>query len=104
MNLLFGLLIFVEACTSVVPLEPEETPPEPLDVPAQLACDTDLDCGTGGCSGQICGNKAYAEGSITTCEFQPIYGCYQQTSCSCVNNGCRWLETDAYKQCLAEIP
>ena len=54
------------------------------------SCNTDEDCVSAGCSGQIC-QSIDEESLITTCEFLE---CYNQefygVSCGCVNNKCQW--------------
>lgn len=68
-------------------------------VPAPPAgyCETDADCMTGGCSGQLCLSKGQAEeGGITTCEWKDEYDCYVPNGCGCINNRCAWsAETQA---------
>jgi eight-cysteine-cluster-containing protein len=51
------------------------------------ACQTDADCGTGGCSGEVC--AADDQTIYTTCEaiIGPAGGC------QCVDNQCQWAET-----------
>jgi hypothetical protein len=57
-------------------------------------------CYVGGCSAQICSDKKDA---MSTCEFTPVYACYQKTStCERQASGqCGWTETSALKACLA---
>jgi eight-cysteine-cluster-containing protein len=53
------------------------------------SCSSNSDCGTGGCSGQVCEGKD--EGTLTTCQMKD---CYKDedygVSCGCVNGKCRW--------------
>jgi len=54
------------------------------------ACSTDADCGTGGCSGQVCQSRD-EEPIITTCEYRDCYNARQYgIQCKCVNQGCQW--------------
>ncbi len=67
----------------------------------QLRVDTfrALDCQRGGCSGQICSNRA---GVVSTCEFRPEYACYQQAECGAQSSGhCGFTQTPELQMCLA---
>lgn len=66
-------------------------------------CTTDLDCATGGCSGQICGLKEKVKDIITTCEWREEYGCLRLTNCRCINDKCQWEENSAYKNCIDNL-
>lgn len=51
-------------------------------------CTTDADCGTGGCSGEVCAPSAALEGLMTTCEVQP---CFERLDrCGCHDGRCTW--------------
>jgi len=53
-------------------------------------CNSDADCVTGGCSGQICQSKS-EEQLTTTCEFKECYRASDYgLSCRCINNQCIW--------------
>ena len=54
------------------------------------SCSSDSDCGTGGCSGQIC-LGVDEEQMVTTCEWLDCYDdeAYD-VSCSCVEEQCQW--------------
>ncbi|RLI91476.1 MAG: hypothetical protein DRO90_02335 [Candidatus Altiarchaeales archaeon] len=66
-------------------------------------CNVDDDCGTGGCSNQICGPKEKVKGIITTCEYRPEYECLKLTSCKCIKGKCKWEETEEYEECLEKL-
>lgn len=66
-------------------------------------CIIDVDCGVGGCSGQVCASKDTVSTLITTCEYLPEYDCFKQTSCGCVEGKCLWKETPAYADCLEKL-
>jgi eight-cysteine-cluster-containing protein len=68
-----------------------------------VECTQDPDCGTGGCSGQICGLKEEVGNITTTCEYRPEYDCLQLTSCKCINGECKWEENDAYLECMENL-
>ena len=85
------LIIFVVACTKVE---------KPI---TKVECNTNNECGTGGCSSQICGKKGEVENIITTCEFKAEYECLKETSCSCINNKCQWQQNNVYLSCLDKI-
>lgn len=54
-------------------------------------CETNEDCVTGGCSGQVCGNST--ESMTTTCEWLDCYSDEKYNmECVCVNNKCGWTE------------
>lgn len=63
-------------------------------------CQTDADCMTGGCSGQLCGLKDVVGDTITTCEYRNDYACLKETSCGCNDGICQWANTPEYQQCL----
>lgn len=59
-------------------------------------------CYVGGCSGQVCSDKA---GVITTCESRPEYACYKTAACERQLDGqCGWTQTSALKECLSNPP
>ncbi len=68
-----------------------------------IDCNSNLDCGVGGCSRQICGQKDEVKDAITTCEFKEEYECLKETSCLCIKNKCQWLENKDYLNCLEKI-
>ncbi len=63
-------------------------------------CQTDADCMTGGCSGQLCGLKEVVSDTVTTCEYRNDYACLKETSCGCNDGICQWANTPEYQQCL----
>jgi eight-cysteine-cluster-containing protein len=68
-----------------------------------VECTQDPDCGTGGCSGQICGLKEKVEDVVTTCEYRPEYDCLNLTSCKCIDGICQWEENNAYMACTENL-
>lgn len=72
-------------------------PKEPVE------CILDSDCGTGGCSGQLCGEKDEIKGIMTTCEYRESYSCFELTNCGCVDGNCEWRVNSAYLDCLEEF-
>jgi len=53
-------------------------------------CSSDVDCITGGCSGQVCQSRS-EEPVITTCEYTECYNAQAYgVTCGCVNNKCQW--------------
>jgi eight-cysteine-cluster-containing protein len=54
-------------------------------------CATDSDCGTSGCSGQVC--KSLSEASVvTTCEWQSCYSDEKYgVQCACAEGKCQWV-------------
>lgn len=66
-------------------------------------CNSNADCGVGGCSGQVCGKLGEVEGVITTCEMRPEYDCLQKTSCGCVMGQCKWAENKDYVDCMSKF-
>jgi len=94
--LLAVLAVIVAACQVE---EPDETPVVILEP----ECNTDADCATAGCSGQLCVTAEEAPGIITTCEFREEYSCLKETSCGCVEGQCNWTQTDGYLSCLEDL-
>ena len=76
--------------------------PKPPVLPHENAteCASDADCGTGGCSGQVCTAASEAAGVITTCEYRPEYDCLKLTGCGCINGECVWQQNAEYVACL----
>lgn len=66
-------------------------------------CSKDSDCGTGGCSGQVCAAADKAPSIITTCEYLPEYGCLKKTGCGCVSGKCEWKKTQDYLDCMKNL-
>ncbi len=50
------------------------------------ACETDADCQSGGCGGELCYNPAVSEGASTCDCTAPSYGC------GCVDGTCSWYQ------------
>ena len=86
-SLIFALLIFVAGCTK------QENP---IDLGGFCgtstlgACETDAECVTDGCSGQVC--RSVSQGPIeTTCEYLECYDDITYgVQCGCVNSKCQW--------------
>jgi len=58
------------------------------------ACLTDVNCFTGGCSGQVCQSKN-EEPFVTTCEYKDCYNAKEfGVSCKCIDNQCQWDKTN----------
>ena len=56
-------------------------------------------CYKTGCSSQICSDDLV----MTTCEWLPIYYCYQQAECKRQKDGeCGFTENEELKKCLEE--
>ena len=54
------------------------------------SCNSDSQCKTGGCSGQVC-QGVDEEDVITTCEYKDCYNSASfDVSCGCVDNKCEW--------------
>ena len=68
-----------------------------------VECNLNTDCSIGGCSSQLCGPKESISEVITTCEYNPIYDCYKETTCGCIHEKCQWIENDAYNTCMQNI-
>ena len=71
--------------------------------PQEAECGSNSGCETGGCSGQLCGNKGGFEGLTTTCDFKGEYSCLKLTKCSCIENKCAFEETKDYIGCMAKF-
>ena len=67
-------------------LENPRTPLEGTCVRNEGACESDADCTSGGCGGELCFNPALSEG-VTTCECTAPAG-----GCGCINGQCAWYE------------
>jgi eight-cysteine-cluster-containing protein len=67
------------------------------------SCVSDADCGTGGCSGEICGFRDKVRGIMTTCAVPSSYRCYKVTSCGCVDGRCQWKPTQDFLSCMGAI-
>lgn len=53
-------------------------------------CNSDADCMSGGCSGQVCQSKS-EEPIITTCEYRDCYNAEAYgLTCGCLNKKCQW--------------
>ena len=57
------------------------------------------ECIVSGCSSQVCAEEPV----FTTCEWLPIYQCFQLTACGNYGEGggCGWEETDEFLECIA---
>jgi hypothetical protein len=79
-----------------LPTEPEPEPsPLPTPIPEKP---TQKGCYRGGCSGQLCTDRADV---ITTCEFRAEYACYTTATCERQVDGmCGWTLTEEVRACL----
>jgi len=71
--------------------------------PHKSECSVDADCGVKGKFGEFCVpiNK-----TITIDEKKPwkkIYGCYNKTTCGCIDGECRWTPTDDFVDCIDTV-
>ena len=96
---LLGTMILVVSCTTST----QKQVSEEQENTTILECETNSDCATGGCSGQICGSAEKVKNLFTTCEFRPEYKCLKMTSCSCINGKCMWEENQAYLDCMVAL-
>ncbi|CAN5152190.1 hypothetical protein BH11PAT3_BH11PAT3_0690 [soil metagenome] len=59
-------------------------------------------CYVGGCSGQLCTANP---GTISTCEYNPAYGCYKTATCERQSSGqCGFTQTPELAMCLNNPP
>ena len=65
-------------------------------------CKSDLDCATGGCSGEVCAPKKVAREIVTPCVYREWYSCLRLTSCGCYNGLCTWKPNPEFEKCLKE--
>ncbi len=57
-------------------------------------------CYVGGCSAQICSDSPNV---VSTCEYSPVYACYQGATCERQASGsCGWTMTSSLAQCIAD--
>jgi hypothetical protein len=61
-------------------------------------------CAIGGCSSQLCGEKATIHGIGTTCEWLPQYGCFRSARCGRFGPAgeCTWELTPELLACLSD--
>jgi hypothetical protein len=66
----------------------------------------DAGCAIGGCSSQLCGEKAFIDRIATTCEWWPHYACYLEARCGRFGPGgaCAWEQAPELLACLADPP
>lgn len=98
--LIITIAIFAASCQQQQAAQPQQPRKENV---TKAGCGSDSDCGTGGCSGQVCTTAAEAAGIITTCEYRAEYDCLKLTSCGCVEGKCAWKETPELKSCLDAV-
>jgi eight-cysteine-cluster-containing protein len=65
-----------------------------------IECAGDMDCGVGGCSGEICTTAERAKGMVTACVWKPDFECLKKTACKCMEGKCGWEENQAYRECV----
>jgi len=64
--------------------------PEFCGISTEYACESNDDCMTGGCSGQVC-QGVEEEKIMTTCQFRECYsGEKYGLTCGCFENKCIW--------------
>lgn len=55
-------------------------------------CKSDVDCTTGGCSGQVC--MGVGEDVVTTCEWKDCFDAKKfNMKCGCFENKCQWAQS-----------
>ncbi|MEK7180345.1 MAG: Gmad2 immunoglobulin-like domain-containing protein [Patescibacteria group bacterium] len=92
-----GMLIFQKDNPSGLPEHDDE-----LQIPITFSKELitpnpNRECKPTGCSGQICSDEDVA----TTCEWSPVYSCYQNAECKRQNNGkCGFTETPELTSCV----
>jgi len=69
----------------------------------KVECYKDIDCLSGGCSGQLCLPRDQASSTITTCEWKDEYECYAQDGCICQNNTCQWAGNELFTECMNNL-
>jgi predicted secreted protein len=64
--------------------------------------DTGKACVRTGCSGQLCVEES-PDGMASTCEYRPVYACYQAATCARQDDGkCGFTPTEELASCVAE--
>lgn len=114
----FGPTDTVQQCLDSFRSSPTPTPsqqPSPTPEPAESPSPTPVpspsitpsSCVRAGCSGQLCVSSDLSDslnGIITTCEYLPIYACYQDAACELQPDGsCGFTPTQELQQCLNEF-
>jgi len=67
-------------------------------------CKSDLECATGGCSGEVCTTRDKAGEIVTPCIYAEWYDCLRLTQCGCYNGVCTWKPNSDFEKCLKEPP
>ncbi len=65
-------------------------------------CSTDADCGTAGCSQEVCVPASKTGDVITTCEILPCFGAVE--ACGCHEGLCTWSLKEQLGPMLPRIP
>lgn len=65
-------------------------------------CESDSDCATGGCSGEVCAPKEVAKEIVTPCVYREWYNCLRLTQCGCYNGLCTWKPNSDFEKCLKD--
>ena len=65
-------------------------------------CKSDLECATGGCSGEVCTTRDKAGEIVTPCIYAEWYDCLRLTQCGCYNGVCTWKPNSDFEKCLKE--
>ncbi len=65
-------------------------------------CESDDDCFTDGCNGEICHSQINSSGGVSICVYHERFSCLTLSSCGCVNNKCQWDQNDEYLSCLEQ--
>jgi len=65
-------------------------------------CKSDVECATGGCSGEVCTTREVAKEIVTPCVYREWYSCLRLTSCGCYNGLCTWKPNPDFEKCLKE--
>jgi len=91
----------VNKLVAVEVISQNETPQPSITPEPTPTATSENECVITGCSDQICAD----EETITTCEFNEEYACYENATCERQDDGtCGWSQTEELTSCLNENP
>lgn len=96
-----GNASLAQECVGIAGNGTASRPVAPAPKPGKSECIADSDCAPTGCSNIVC---APLNASIaTTCEYSPLFACYEKAFCGCREGACSWYKGEEYHACVADV-
>ena len=65
-------------------------------------CQSDADCVTAGCNGEICKAAGSPAPDVSICVVEEWHQCLELTTCSCIQGQCSWIQNHEFISCYQD--